>query len=194
MQGIAIPPYSEKICTFPTKERGIRYIEQQNLKDGVFCASSLSECDGTFACLLVNVTQDVQIVTEAPKLQKPPCKSNVMSLLNVNSQERDQLLLESLRLEHIEEGKQEIVQLCRQFSDIFKLKGDKLTATNAATHSIPTPSIPRGRAITLKNYRLPEAHKGEVAEQISKMIEDDIIVPSKSEWNFPIIMVPKKIG
>ena len=56
MQGIAIPPYSENICTFPTKEREIRYIEQQNLKDGVFCASSLSECDETFACLLVNVT------------------------------------------------------------------------------------------------------------------------------------------
>ena len=51
----------------------------------------------------------------------------------------------------------------------------------------------RYRAITLKNYRLPEAHKGEVAQQISKMIEDDIIVPCKSEWNFPIIMVPKKI-
>ena len=113
MQGIAIPPYSENICTFPTKEREIRYIEQQNLKDGVFCASSLNECDETFACLLVNVTGNVQIVIETSKLQKPPCKSTVMSLLNVNSQERDQLLLESFRLEHIEEGKQEIVQLCR---------------------------------------------------------------------------------
>ena len=60
-------------------------------------------------------------------------------------------------------------------------------------HNIPTPSIPKGRAITLKNYRLQEAHKEEVAQQIDKMLKGDIIVPSKSEWNFPIIMVPKKI-
>jgi len=192
-QGIAIPPYSEKICTFPTKEKGIRYIESQTLKNGVFCASSLSECDEIFACLLVNVTQEMQIITESPKLQKPPCKSIGMAVLSANNQDRYQLLLNTLRLDHIREGKQELTKLCLQFADIFKLEGDKLTATSAATHNIPTPSIPKGRAITLKNYRLPEAHKEEVAQQIDKMLKDDIIVPSKSEWNFPIIMVPKKI-
>jgi len=41
-----------------------------------------------------------------------------------------------------------------------------LTVTNAAVHSIPTPTIPEG--ITLKNYRLAEAQKEEVNKQIRK--------------------------
>jgi hypothetical protein len=75
----------------------------------------------------------------------------------------------------------------------FKLQSDKLTATTAAVHHIPTPHFPKGRAITLKNYRLAETHKGEVNKQVRQMLEDGIIVPSKSEWNFPLIVVPKKL-
>jgi hypothetical protein len=77
--------------------------------------------------------------------------------------------------------------------DIFKLPGDSLTATTATEHSIPTPSIPKGRAITLRNYRLPEAQQHEVNEQVTQMLKDKIIIPSKSEWNFPLIVVPKKM-
>jgi hypothetical protein len=51
-----------------------------------------------------------------------------------------------------QERKDEIIQLCSKYSDIFKLEGDKLTSTLAPKHYILTPNIPRGRAITLKNY------------------------------------------
>jgi hypothetical protein len=73
---------------------------------------------------------------------------------------------------------------------MFKLPGDALTATE---HVIPTPSVPKRRAITLRNYRIPEAQQKEVKEQITQMLKDEIIVPSKSEWNFPIIIIPKKM-
>jgi hypothetical protein len=58
---------------------------------------------------------------------------------------------------------------------VFKLPGDILTATTAAQHSIPTPPVPEGRAITLRNYRLPESQQKEVREEI--------IIPSRSKWN-----------
>jgi hypothetical protein len=57
-------------------------------------------------------------------------------------------------------------------------------------HHIPTPHFPKGRAITQKNHRLAEA---DVDKQVNQMLEDGIIVPSKSEWNFPLIAVPKKL-
>ena len=42
------------------------------------------------------------------------------------------------------------MDICNEFSDFFCLPGDKLTATMATTHKILIPSIPKGRAITLK--------------------------------------------
>jgi hypothetical protein len=76
--------------------------------------------------------------------------------------ERIARLNENLRLNHIVKGADAIRSISAEFVDLFKLPGDKLTATNAAIHCIPTPAIPEGRAITLNNYRLAETHKQEV--------------------------------
>jgi hypothetical protein len=96
-------------------------------------------------------------------------------------------------LDHIKEGADTIRTICRECIDIFKLPGDKLTATNAAVHCIPTPGIPEGiPRYTLKNYRLAEAQKEEVNTQMEQMLKDELISPSKSEWNFPLVVVPKK--
>jgi hypothetical protein len=64
-----------------------------------------------------------------------------------------------LRLSHVKEGEESIRELCEEYGDIFKLQGDKLTGTTAVMHHIPTPNFPKGRAITLKNYRLAETHE-----------------------------------
>jgi hypothetical protein len=94
----------------------------------------------------------------------------------------------------VTEGAKEIREICEEYADVFKLPGDILTATTAAQHSIPSPSVPEGRAITLRNYRLPESQQKEVREQIDQMLREEIIIPSHSEWNFPLIVVPKKPG
>jgi hypothetical protein len=69
------------------------------------------------------------------------------------------LLQEQLRLAHVKEGEQEIRHICAEYVDVFKLPGDKLTATSAVKHYIATPTIPTNRAITFRNYRIPEHHK-----------------------------------
>ena len=74
---------------------------------------------------------------------------------------------------------------------VFKLPGDRLTATSAIKHYIPTPSIAANKALTLWNYRISEHHQKEVEIQIQKMLGDDIIQPSQSPWNFPTLVVPK---
>jgi hypothetical protein len=67
----------------------------------------------------------------------------------------------------------------------------EVMATSALRNCYP--HFPKGRAITLKNYRLAEARKEVVEKQVNQMLEDGIIVPSKSERNFPLIVVPKKL-
>jgi hypothetical protein len=98
-----------------------------------------------------------------------------------------------LCLAHVKEGEQEIRQICAEYVDVFKLPGDKLTATSAIKRHIPTPTIPASRSITLRNYRIPEHHQKEVDAQIQQMLEDKIIQPSHSPWNFLILVVPKKL-
>jgi len=44
----------------------------------------------------------------------------------------------------------------------------------------------------VRQYRLPEIHKGEINRQVVKMLQDGIITLSKSPWNSPILLVPKK--
>ncbi|KAJ4431151.1 hypothetical protein ANN_19746 [Periplaneta americana] len=80
-----------------------------------------------------------------------------------------------------------------QQSLVTGLPGDRLTEVKGLAHTIPTPHINPHKPLTLKNYRLPKAHQDEVQKQVEIMLEQDIIKPSQSPWNFPLLVVPKKI-
>ena len=71
--------------------------------------------------------------------------------IEANQERKDKIKLNQ-RLDQVIEGKNEIIQLCSKYSDMFKLERDKLTST-AAKHYIPTPNIPRDTAVTFKNSR-----------------------------------------
>jgi hypothetical protein len=49
---------------------------------------------------------------------------------------------------------------------------------------IPTPSIPKGRAFSLKNYRSPEVQQQEAKEQIQQILKDEIITPKQKRVEF----------
>ena len=53
--GIILPAYSETVVRVPTTEQVNRLVEAQELKENVFCASSVVECkDFSFICLIIN--------------------------------------------------------------------------------------------------------------------------------------------
>jgi len=108
--------------------------------------------------------------------------------------ERYNLLMNTIQLSHDlnYEERNSIENILKEFSDVFRLKGDDLTFTNVLEHEIKTDL---GKPpINIRQYRLPEAHKEEIRRQVDKMLNDGIITPSKSPWNSPIILVPKKAG
>jgi hypothetical protein len=71
------------------------------------------------------------------------------------------------------------------------LDGDVLTCTDAVLHEINVQSATW--PINDKPYRLPFRHKEEINKQVQKLEEDKIIIPSKSPWNTPLLVVPKKL-
>jgi hypothetical protein len=97
---------------------------------------------------------------------------------------RKKRIRELIRTDHMaESNKKSILEICEDFHDIFHLEGDKLSHTDLVKHSIPTPALDENRAIDVQPYRLPEAHKEEVNRQISKLLDDGIIAPSRSAFN-----------
>jgi len=46
--------------------------------------------------------------------------------------------------------------------------------------------------VNVRPYRLPERHKLEVNRQITEMLQSEIIRTSISQWNAPLLVVPKK--
>jgi hypothetical protein len=132
-------------------------MEAQEFQENIFCASSVVECvDSTFICLLINCNPTDEVLKTLPQTHKLPKLSGKFAEISQKEQQvRNRLLQAQLRLPHLKEGEQEIRQICTEYANVFKLPRDKLTATSAIEHCIPTPTIPTNTAITLRNYRIP---------------------------------------
>lgn len=83
-----------------------------------------------------------------------------------------------------------LTELIREYSDIFHLKGDPLTTTNLTELRVQLKpdAVPK----FIKPYRVPHSQKTEINQQVEEMLANDLIEPSVSPWNAPILLVPKK--
>ena len=87
--------------------------------------------------------------------------------------------------------KGEVLELVNEFRDIFALDGEKSGITTIMRHKIRTSDE---EPVYRPQYRIPHVHQDKLDEEIDKMLEYDIIEPSKSPYNSPIVVVPKKDG
>lgn len=56
-------------------------------------------------------------------------------------------------------------------------------------HKIDTGST---RPVRLPPYQFPHAYREDVQQELQEMLEQEIIVPSTSEWAVPVVLVKKK--
>ena len=68
----------------------------------------------------------------------------------------------------------------------FVLEGDKLETTNVYC---PTVTVkPNSQPSFSKLYRIPHSQKNEDCRQVERMLQDEIIEETKSEWNSPLLL------
>ena len=141
----------------------------------------------------VNALKDLELMLDFKNEQaiigNKTCKLSYFNSKDCcNTQESDKIVIRSNHLNN--EEKSALFKVIKQYENIFSKENDKLTHTNSIKHEIrTTDEIP----VYTKNYRYPEVYKGEIENQVNKLLSEEIIRPSYSPWNSPVWMVPKKL-
>ena len=89
------------------------------------------------------------------------------------------------------EIKQKLREVVKQYRDVFALARDPLGTAVGTEHRIETKdAVP----IKMAPYRVAPHKLPAIRDEIKEMLEKGVIVPSKSPFSSPIVMVPKKDG
>lgn len=196
--------HDSQTCVIPARTEMIKYVKttipktclvvQQELNPHVFIANTIAEPeDGFIPVRIINLkNKAVKITNLSPKV-KPITNYKVINLKNSGNSDpkRAEKLLKELKCSHIpDKERTNILKLCLKFLDIFHLKDDVLETTNVYSPTITVKA--NTQPVYSRPYRLPVAQRQEVDKQIGNMLKDNIIEKAKSEWNSPILLVPKK--
>jgi hypothetical protein len=134
-----------------------------------------------------------QIPEEA---EKPlPNRQQMVQVLSKDAptkeEERVTQVISKLRIDHIPTSqKEDFHSLIAKHSQDFFLKDDPLPLHHTKfQHEI---DLTDEKPIYVRSYRFPACHRAEVEKQTADLLQRNIIRESKSPWNFPIWIVPKK--
>lgn len=203
-QNNIIPARSEVIIPIQVDsqdplEKQIILIHAQELGKNILCSNTINNAkNGQILISVINPTEDIQTI-RTPKLSE--ISHEIFDTISINTvktseisknpHNRINLLKEALRCNHMNlEEKEAIKELCSEFSDIFYLDGDKISCTSIIKHEIKIPES--AQPIFQRPYRLPYSQKTEIEKQVKQLEKDNIITPSDSPWNVPLLVIPKK--
>jgi hypothetical protein len=170
--------------------------EKQEILEGVYLAGAMTRVQEGYA-----ITSILNAHSEEVEIDEPVLEVTDVEPGNVGDpgesddsnryRDRAERVLKRLRLEHLNgEERNQIEKMCSAYQDIFHLPGEVLTSTTAVRHEIRMePGI---EPVNAKPYRLPEAQKLEVRNQVEELKKGWIITESNSPWNSPLLIVPKK--
>lgn len=198
---VTIPPLSEVVVPISVKDKGVAnlFIDTLGLTLGV--ARTLTTVQkGRAIVRVVNPTNEqVSLDAGCPLGQ----------IFSVTGNAHDEYALvsavtssEALRGHpmsdvHLEDGQLnadeqvELKSLLKEFSDIFSVHSHDYGKTNLITHSINTGNA---APIKLRPYRTSPATQAVLQQEVSKLLDHNIIEESQSPWSAPVVLVRKKDG
>ncbi|KAL4103382.1 hypothetical protein QTP88_018759 [Uroleucon formosanum] len=198
---LLLKPRSETIVSIPIAAKDVEnkdiIIHKQEIMEGVFCGNIINTVqNGKVIISILNITEMPQNVSlnNLNKIRYDhEFEYNTQPIINNdNKRKRINEIRKSIRSDHMDnEQRQSILEICEHYQDIFYLTGDTLTCTDTLTHKINIPE--NQEPIYKRPYRLPHAQMAEIDSQIKQMEKDDIIEPSFSPWNAPLLLVKKKL-
>lgn len=187
---VSIPPRSE--CHrefFIATVNDTYFVDSQELIPGVFCGRTIVETDRHILKIINTTNKPVEIS------KSQICYENINNydIFNIDKVDlRSDRLNELIKLASANipsHCKDELLDLIIEFQDIFALQGDRMTVNNFYQQTLRTSS---SNPTFIKNYRLPFSQKLEIERQVDNLITNNLIEPSCSSYNSPLLLVPKK--
>lgn len=186
-----VPPRSETFKLFHFENSKFPcIIQKQEIAENIFVPTTIIHQPESWIRVL-NISNTIKYI-ETSKLK--PIDINEFEIFTMSntekpSQNRQTVLtqiMENRIPRHIEN---ELLPLCLEFNDIFHLPNDKPTVNNFYTQSL---NVQDSKPVFVKNYRLPHVQKQEIKSQVQQLLTDGLIELSRSNYNSPLIIVPKK--
>lgn len=86
----------------------------------------------------------------------------------------------------------QIHELLYNFTDVFHIKGDKLTFCDLIEHTIPL--IPNSQPVNIRPYtRRSKFESDEIEKKVQELIDQGIVEPCRSPYNSPLHLVKKGV-
>ena len=106
-----------------------------------------------------------------------------------NHEQRHHEIITNIKLtQQTTEIEQKLMQLMKNYDDIFHLTGDSLQTNNFYTQNI---NLTDNVSVYVPNYKQIYSQQTEINSQIAQMLDEGIIAESVSHFNSPILLVPK---
>lgn len=186
-----IPARSEVYRIVPNlilKEDAVVFNEE--VAKGIFVAGSIISKN-------LPIIRILNINTESVVIKDIKVKHKPLSAFSISDQTKivkNKKMLELIKTNISlipENTKDKLMKLVDEYSDVFynSFSNDRLTVNNFYKQELrlndPTP-------VYVRNYKIPHAQKKEIQDQVEKLKNNGIIEESYSNYNSPIILVPKK--
>lgn len=193
-QNMFIPPLCETIKVFKIDSNSFPcVVPPQEIQKGIFIPTTIVH-DRLAHIRILNTRENYsEIDLQTPKVVTEPLseydiimKSNKSS---VKSRERDEKLIEILKQSTPKHAWQRLIPLCTEFSDIFHIENDKASVNNFYEQKL---TLKDNEPVFTRPYRLPHSQNQEVERQVNELIKNQLIEPTISNYNSPLILVPKK--
>lgn len=169
-------------------------ILNEEIQNGVYIANTIVPAKGIVHVKSLNTLETDVIIRDFKPRIRALTNYNIIEpnikMKKETKRERYERLLKELKLENLDKQAQKsLLDIFKEYSDVFHLHGDKLTINNFYKQKI---KVEDKTPVYIKNYRLPESQMEEINKQVDKLMEEEIIEPSVSPYNSPLLIVPKK--
>ena len=183
---LLIPPRCEVYRQLNLEKTNQNYfLPSSELQPGIFCANCIINSNNPIVKLINTTNSSIKLQTEFALLLQPLENYNIFTFNQPNQFNREQTCISELNLNNTPTYAQDkLKNLCQKYNDIFALQNDMLTANNFYKQKI---HLNDQTPVYIKNYRMPEVHRTEMDRQVTKMLNEQLIQPSISPYNSPVL-------
>ena len=164
-------------------------VPTQEIAKGIFIANMIVSKKNSLVKILNTTNRNVLLENVNIKVESLKSYHVVEFNPTQTNCDRQEIILTELLKNCPLQYREHLRKLCREYTDVFALDTDSVTYNNFYKQKL---RLKDNSPVYIKNYRVPHTHKSEIENQIHKMLKDDIIEPSASEYNSPVLLVPKK--